>query len=65
MSFYQYLSSYRISVACSLLTESKETIADIGEIVGIPEPKTFGRLFKKTVGISPGEYRKQNTIIDK
>lgn len=65
MSFYQYLSSYRISAACTLLTESKESIADIGEMVGIPEPKTFGRLFKKALGISPGEYRKQNTILDK
>ena len=65
MSFYQYLSSYRMSVACSLLIESKVSIADIGEIVGIPEPKTFSRLFKKTVGVSPGEYRKQNVITDK
>lgn len=65
MSFYQYLSSYRISVACSLLIESKESIADIGEIVGISEPKTFSRLFKKTVGVSPGEYRKQNAISNK
>lgn len=65
MSFYQYLSSYRIAVACAMLTESKETIADIGETVGISEPKTFSRLFKKTVGVSPGEYRKQNGIPDK
>ncbi|KRF05952.1 hypothetical protein ASG89_19585 [Paenibacillus sp. Soil766] len=55
-SFLEYLTRIRIEKAMSLLTSELKT-ADIGHLVGIPDPKYFSKVFKKITGLSPSEYR--------
>lgn len=55
-SFLEYLTRIRIEKAMTLLTGELKT-ADIGHLVGIPDPKYFSKVFKKITGLSPSEYR--------
>lgn len=55
-SFLEYLTRIRIEKAMSLLASELKT-ADIGHLVGIPDPKYFSKVFKKITGLSPAEYR--------
>jgi two-component system response regulator YesN len=55
-SFLEHLTRIRIEKAKTLLTGELKT-ADIGNLVGIPDPKYFSKVFKKITGISPYEYR--------
>jgi two-component system response regulator YesN len=55
-SFLEYLTRIRIEKAMTLLTSELKT-ADIGHLVGIPDPKYFSKVFKKITGLSPSEYR--------
>ena len=57
-SFHQYLSQYRIKMACILLAESDKTVSEVAEKTGFGELKTFCRVFKQIKGITPSEYRK-------
>ena len=57
-SFHQYLSQYRIKMACILLTESDKTVSEVAEKTGFGELKTFCRVFKQIMGVTPSEYRK-------
>ncbi|MBE7048946.1 MAG: AraC family transcriptional regulator [Ruminococcaceae bacterium] len=59
MSFHQYLNFYRINIAMHLLEYKDYTIGEIGQQVGIPVAKTFGRVFKMYTGMSPREYRRR------
>lgn len=54
----QYIIKVRLSAACVLLRESPYTVAEIGSAVGYPEPHYFNSLFKRHIGMTPGEYRK-------
>lgn len=55
------LASSRIREAMRLLRETDEKISRIAELVGYPEQAHFARLFKKTTGITPRDYRRTNT----
>ncbi|WP_244163332.1 response regulator [Paenibacillus pectinilyticus] len=55
-SFLEHLTRIRIEKAKALLTSELKT-ADIGHLVGIPDPKYFSKVFKKITGSSPSEYR--------
>ena len=52
-----YLNHYRLSLAAELLKGTTDTVSEIGYKVGISDPLYFSKLFKKTHGISPKEYR--------
>ena len=54
------LASSRILEAMRLLRETDEKISRIAELVGYPEQAHFARLFKKTTGITPSDYRRAN-----
>lgn len=58
-SFHSYLNNYRIMVARNLIHANQYTLGEIGEMVGIPEQKSFSRIFRQKMGQSPTEYRKQ------
>lgn len=58
-SFKQYLLEERIRLAKSLLKTTDDTITEICERVGIPNPSYFTQQFKKHVGCLPTEYRKE------
>lgn len=52
-----YLNHYRLSIAADKLVETDDTISEIGYLVGINDPLYFSKIFKKTYGMTPREYR--------
>ncbi|MBE6597631.1 MAG: AraC family transcriptional regulator [Ruminococcaceae bacterium] len=52
-----YLNHYRLSLAAEALTETESSIGEISYSVGISDPLYFSKLFKKTYGMTPREYR--------
>ena len=60
-SFHQALNQQRIQSACILLKETNMSVSEIAQEVGLPECKSFCRIFKKIISSTPGQYRKQNT----
>ncbi|WP_168120772.1 helix-turn-helix domain-containing protein [Paenibacillus sp. HB172176] len=59
-NFVDYLTRIRISQAKHLLTTTNDLIQDISLQVGYLHYFSFNRVFKKVVGVTPGEYRKQS-----
>lgn len=56
-----YQQTLRIKDAMSALISSRQNVTEIAEQTGYKDPLYFSRVFKKLVGLSPSEYRKQNT----
>ncbi|RHP29897.1 helix-turn-helix domain-containing protein [Lachnotalea sp. AF33-28] len=61
-TFISYLTSIRIEAAKELLMASSLTVTEISARVGYTDTNYFIRAFKKSLGISPGQYRQQNTV---
>ena len=61
MSLAQYILSLRMVIAQSLLERTTYNIKEISEIVGYENPLYFSRVFKKEIGKSPAQYRKELT----
>ncbi|MFA6101750.1 MAG: AraC family transcriptional regulator [Victivallaceae bacterium] len=59
----EYLLQLRLQRALSLLRETDYPVYEIGEMVGIPHRGYFCRLIRRTVGVSPGVYREQLSMI--
>ena len=55
----QYIVSARITNAQLLLETTQYSVSEISSIVGYDNPLYFSRLFHKTKGFSPSEYRKK------
>lgn len=53
----QYIISKRLERARDLLIHSDRSFCEICQEVGLKDASTFGRLFKKTYGTTPGKYR--------
>ena len=56
-NFTDTLNRCRVEQACRLLSQTELTIADIGLRTGFNSPQNFIRVFKKYMGITPGQYR--------
>lgn len=52
-----YLTKIRVEKAKSLLANSSLKIYEIANLIGYQDDKYFRKLFKKTVGVTPNEYR--------
>ncbi len=62
MSIKQYKYAMQMRDAANMLIDSpKQSIRSIAEIAGYASPEIFSILFKRYFGVSPSEYRKQNT----
>lgn len=59
MSPAQYILSLRMVNAQRLLERTTYNIKEISEIVGYENPLYFSRVFKKEIGKSPAQYRKE------
>jgi AraC-like DNA-binding protein len=59
MSASAYLSRYRIRQAKQLLTSMPLSIADVAYRVGFGSSDSFGRAFKREVGVSPRAYSRR------
>jgi AraC-like DNA-binding protein len=57
--FVEYLNQVRTNKACYLLRESEYQIHNIAIDCGFSSISNFNKQFRKTVGISPREYRAQ------
>ena len=51
-----------MSLARKLLLNTHEGIAEIGQLCGFPTAHYFGKVFRRTHGISPREYRSHRTF---
>ncbi len=58
LSPFAYLMQYRVRMATTLLTESGFSISQIAYTCGFCSTSYFGKEFKKIMGITPMEYRK-------
>lgn len=58
MTFSEYLQLTRVRRACSLLSETELSVAEIGQSVGYSNRAFFHRIFKELTGVSPAAYRK-------
>lgn len=61
-TFITFLNDYRIDKAKWLLINSPDTVSDIISQIGIESDKTFYRLFKYSMGMSPLKYREKMSI---
>ena len=57
MSPIDYLTTVRINRACFLLRNSSNNINEIAYSVGYSDPKYFSRVFKRTMGVTPTQYK--------
>lgn len=55
--FSEYVQKRRIDIACQRLKNTNMSVAEIADSVGYRIPSSFIRLFKKEIGITPGQYR--------
>lgn len=58
MGVLDYINLVRINEACKLLQKSTENIEDISGVCGFNNISTFNRNFKKIMGLTPKDWRK-------
>lgn len=54
----QYLKDYRLQISARLLASTNDKIGDIGAACGFTDAAYFTKLFRESMGCTPGEYRK-------
>jgi AraC-like DNA-binding protein len=59
LSFGDYIRKLRIEKAVQMLSDEKYSLAEIAYLTGFSDQSHFNRIFKKTTGSSPLEYRKR------
>ena len=59
-TFSRYLNDVRIARAKELIRQSRLRMTDISSMVGYDDQSYFTKVFTKTVGVSPSEYRKKS-----
>ncbi|MBD8068723.1 response regulator [Bacillus sp. PS06] len=62
-TYSDYLIKLRINKARELLLDSELKIIDVAQLVGFSNSSYFGTVFKKYVGQTPVEYRKEKICI--
>jgi len=58
VTFIDYLNNFRITKAEWHLMEEKDSITEVAYKAGFNSVKTFNRVFKKSKGCAPMEYRR-------
>ncbi|PWM01178.1 MAG: hypothetical protein DBY05_05610 [Clostridiales bacterium] len=58
MTPVQYITSYRISIACERFQTTEMNVGEVSRWAGYEDEKYFSRIFKKEKGMTPQEYRK-------
>lgn len=59
-SFNQTLTDMKINRACSYLKNTESTVEEVARMVGYGSVEHFQRLFKKMIGMTPGEFKKSS-----
>jgi len=55
----QYLTRWRMHVAADLMADDRLSLGQLAERVGYGSEDAFSKVFKRTMGVSPGQYRRQ------
>lgn len=61
-NFIDYLNNYRLEQAQIMLSETNFQISEIAKKAGYSDAKYFCTIFKKKMGITPNQYRKNTSI---
>ncbi|MBX4148862.1 AraC family transcriptional regulator [Paenibacillus lautus] len=61
VSFSEYLSEYRMNIAKNLLATTEMKVSEIGQKVSYTNISAFIRTFRRTFGVTPGQYREQHS----
>ncbi|MBX0357704.1 AraC family transcriptional regulator [Halobacillus sp. Nhm2S1] len=59
MTFLEYIRKERVKYACTFLRNSDLETYRIAEKVGYTDQRYFSQVFKKTMNMTPSQYRKQ------
>lgn len=59
VSPHNYLQTYRINEACSLLRDPTYSVAEVAGSVGFNDPLYFSRVFKSIKNVTPSDYQKK------
>jgi AraC-like DNA-binding protein len=54
----EYLTQWRVQLACELLREADRRIAEVASAVGYESESAFSVAFTRIVGQRPGSYRR-------
>ena len=65
MTFNTYVCQLRMKMACELLTHTRMTIQQISAQTGFAERHSFSRIFRREIGCTPSEYRKQSDLANR
>lgn len=60
VSFSSYLSQYRVRKSCELLQATSLPVKEIAWQTGFNSVQNYIRVFRKTMGMTPGQYRSQD-----
>ena len=60
ITFTDYVCGYRINEACYALQNSELSILQVSLECGFDSLRSFNRNFKKTLGVTPNEYREKH-----
>jgi len=63
ISIDEYVNSRRIAVAKGLLSETEESIINVAAKVGYNNVSYFNRVFKRVVGKTPSEWRREQSPV--
>lgn len=62
LTYSHYIRNTRINYAKKMLSHSDLPVRRIAELCGFQDPFYFDKVFKKSVGISPSNYRQKHSI---
>ncbi len=62
INFNEFVNLYRVARATELLTEGDDKITEIAFASGFQSVRSFNAIFKKRTGLTPKEYRAQQSI---
>lgn len=60
LNYIEWLTRLRIDVAKRLLSDGGMSVKEVCYLVGYNDPNYFSRIFRKTEGMSPSAYAKEN-----
>jgi len=55
----EYITKYRISMACELLKDVRLRVSQVAARVGYADARYFSVIFRRVVGTTPNRYRAQ------
>ena len=58
LSPQQFLMRFRMTRAAQLLREHELSVGEVARSCGYPDPLTFSKAFKRTMGVTPSQYRR-------